>query len=259
MEIIKQAVFFNLCLFLTGCFYFTSSVRKMEKALKKKECSQARLDFLSIEGRENKKQLLAKKAVQVCLPISKKQAVWFYQYLSERERNKEHRLELKKTMARIYFEEIKDYEAAVKVYSFLQTQDVSAEEKQKYSFRVAQAYFEMGKWLASLNQVERVLSTMDKNKDNKWVKVFFLKGRILLMQERYKEAEDTFIVLQRSAPGFFKVNKVFLYLSFIYESRKEFHQAISNLKEYQNTSEFLMSKIKRLKIRQNNQPARTLQ
>ncbi|MDE0518646.1 MAG: hypothetical protein OXH36_03695 [Bdellovibrionales bacterium] len=251
MEIIKQALFLNLCLFLTGCFYFTSPVRKMEKALKKKECHQARLAFLSIEGREDKKRLLAKKAAKVCLPISKKQAVWFYQYLSERAQKKAQRLGFKKKMAKIYFEEIKDYEAAVKIYSFLQSQDVSPLEKQKYSFRVAQAYFEMGKWLASLKQVDKMLyQTEGEKKQN----VLFLKGRILLMQERYKEAEDAFTSLQRSAPDFFKENKVFLYLSFIYESRKEFHQAISKLEEFQSTSDFLMSKIKRLKIRQNNQP-----
>ena len=254
MKIVKYAVFFSLCLFLTSCFYFTSPVRKMEKALKKKECLKARLAFFAIEGQEDKKRSLAKKAGQVCLSISKKEVLLFYQYLSEREKKEEHRLKFKKKIARIYFEEIKDYEEALKVYSFLQSQNISVEEKHKYSFRVAQAYFEMGKWLASLKQVEKVLSAMDKNENNNWEEAFFLKGRIFLMQERYKEAEDTLTLLQEKAPDFFKENKVFLYLSFIYESRKEFHQAISKLKEFQSTSDFLISKIKRLKIRQSNQP-----
>ena len=162
-------------------------------------------------------------------------------------------------MARIYFEEVKNYEAAIELYSFLKNQGVSESERQFYSFRIALAYFEVGKWSASLKQVEEILSTIDKNEDKEWINKLFLKARILLVQEQYKEAEQVFKRIQQANPVFFEENKIFLYLSFIHESRREFHQAVSELEKFQSTSDFLMSKIKRLKVRQSNQPGAAIQ
>ena len=255
MKVMRRPFLYVLCLSLTNCFYFISSVRKMEKALERGECRQAKLLFSSIEENQSKKIRLAKKAAEKCLYASKrKEAIWFYQYLSKRENSKEKRLLFKKKLAQIYFEEVKNYEKAIELYSFLMKQDTLDLEKQLYSFRIAVAFFEMGKWEASLRQVEVILSSTKEGKDRGWVNRMFLKGRILLMQEKYKAAEAVFKKIQQIDPVFFRENKIVFYLSLIYELRKEFHQAISELEGFQSTSDFLMNKIRRLKVREDNQP-----
>ena len=171
----KISVLLILCVVLTSCFYFVSPVRKMEKALKQGACQQARRLFSSIQEPENKKLRLAEKAAKTCLPLSKTEAIWFYQYLSKREQKPKKRMLFKKELARIYFEEVKNYEAAIELYSFLKKKALSPSERQDYSFRIALAYFEIGKWPASLKQVESLLLRVNRNNDKTWVNKLFLK------------------------------------------------------------------------------------
>ena len=270
MFVLKIIILGGVGIFISGCFYFTSPMRKAEKALEKGDCKQAQNFFLSAQ---NKKWKFAKKAAELCLSKFPAEAGWFYYYLSEREVDIEKRLLFKEKQAKIYFEKLKNYEKAIELYSFLRSLNLSGTKRQSYSFHIALSYFEMGKWEASLKEI--LLLTTDVKKvgifenpsfhkavsppAGKGVIPFaeniaFLKARVFLMQEKYKEAEQIFRKIQQTNPVYFKKNKIFLYLSFIYESQKDFHQAISELETFQSTSEFLVDKIKRLKIRQSNQP-----
>ncbi len=251
---LKVVVLVFFC-FSPGCFYFISPIRKAEKALERGDCKQARKMFSQAV---NKDRVVAEKAARLCVSKSIEEAVWFYDYLSKREEDKEKRLSLKEKLAGLYFENLEDYEKAVELYSFLRNQEVSSEKKQNYSFRIARSYFELRKWDMSLKEVD-ALTAQEEIKNTKKsfrfkINKIFLKARILLMQEKYSAAEEVFRSIQRTAPDYFEKNKLFFYLSFIYESRKEFHQAIVELESFQSTSDFLADKIKRLKTRQNNQP-----
>ena len=242
-------------IFLSNCFYFVDSMRKAETALKKGDCEKARNFFLSSP---NKKLKFARKAGNLCLSSSPKTAVWFYQYLSERE-DINKALSYKKKIADIYFEILKNYEKAIEAYSFLNDQNLSQKEKNFYVYRRAFSYFELGKFSASLSLLGKRTSSAAfswrvSSSDRIYWDYKFLMGRAFLMLEQYMEAEQIFQEIQQKNPLYFKENKLFIYLSFIYELQKEFHQAISELEQFESTSEFLANKIRRLKIRQGNQP-----
>lgn len=238
-----------LLLLMSACFYFTDPMRKAEKALGQEKCKQAKHFFLLAQS---KKLKFARKAARICLPKFAEEAIWFYDYLSMREESPEKRLLIKEQLADIYLNKLKNYEKAIEVYSFLKSQSTSIDKKQLYSFRMALSYFEMGKWEMSLKEVGSLSFTQINNEN--LVRKLFLKARVLLMQERYTEAEKVFRRIQQVSPDYFRNNRLFLYLSFIYESQKEFHQAIMELENFQSTSEFLADKIRRLKVRQSKQP-----
>lgn len=242
-----------------ACFYFTDPMRKAEKALSKADCHQAKKLFILAQQKEID---FARRAAKKCAVLSIEDAVWFYEYLSNKEETKKKRILIKEKLAGIYFEEIKNYEKTIEVYSFLKRKAHLPYKKLFYSFRIATAFFELGKWQASLKELsllERELeekSSLPRPIDSIYSigNVDFLRARIFLMQKRYKSAEEIFRRIQKSQPAYFKENKLFFYLSFIYESKKEFYQAISELKNFENTSNFLSDKIERLKVRQKNQP-----
>ena len=241
-----------------ACFYFTDPMRKAKKALKNNNCHQAKEFFILSQ---NKEIAFARKAAGKCSSISITTSVWFYRYLSNSEEDEKKRNRAREKLADIYFEELKNYEKAIELYSFLKAQMDVSPKKLFYSFRMAVSFFELGKWPASLKEIS-LLEGKVKNeaslKDSGFFiekgNVDFLKARIFLMQRKYKKAETMFRKIQKTQPLYFKKNKLFFYLSFIYESRKEFYQAISELKNFESTSEFLSDKIERLKVRQKNQP-----
>ena len=240
---------------LSNCFYFVDSMRKAETALKKGDCEKARKFFISSP---NKKLKFAKKAGNFCLSSSPKTAVWFYHYLSERE-NINKIFSYKKKIADIYFEILKDYEKAIEAYSFLSDQNLSKKERNFYVYRMAFSYFELGKFSVALSLLNKGTSSSAfdwqiSSSDRIYWDNKFLMGRAFLMLEQYVEAEQIFQEIQQKNPLYFKENKLFYYLSFIYELQKEFHQAISELEQFESTSEFLTSKIRRLRVRQGNQP-----
>lgn len=243
-----------------SCFYFTDPMKKAERALHRGSCHQAKEFFILAAQKE---MVFARKAAKVCTTLSIENAIWFYDYLSYKEETLERRVSAREKLASIYFEEIKNYEKTIELYSFLKTQAHLSYKKLFYSFRIAVSFFELGKWQASLTE----LSFLDREIKDKGFSslpsvdsgysignVDFLKARIFLMQKRYEKSEEAFRKIQKNQPDYFKENKLFFYLSFIYESKKEFHQAISELKNFGSTSNFLSDKIERLKVRQKNQP-----
>ena len=242
-----------------ACFYFTDPMRKAEKALDQEDCRQAKEFFILAPQKEI---VFVRKAAQKCVTLSLKEAIWFYDYLSYREETLEKRILARERLAHIYFEEIKDYEKAIELYSFLRVQVNLPYKKLFYSFRIAFSFFELGKWQASLKELSHLERELKKksvslhpvNSSYSIRNVDFLKARVFLMQKRYKKSEEIFRKIQKNQPEYFRENKLFFYLSFIYESKKEFHQAISELKNFENTSNFLSDKIERLKVRQKNQP-----
>ena len=246
----KKTYLFSIFFIMSACFYFTDSLRKAEKSLQDGDCKQAKHLFLLAQS--DKKVEFAEKAAKACVSKFTTEAIFFYEYLSKREKKKEKRVLVKEFLASIYFQKQRDYERAIEEYSFLKKQRVSVKKKHFYSFRIALSYFEMGKWEMSLKEIEELLSIQLNKKD--LLNTLFLLARGLLMQEKYVEAGGVFEKIRQVDPAYFKKNKLFLYLSFIYESQKEFHQAIIELRKFQNTSEFLSDKIKRLEIRQSKQP-----
>ena len=279
---LNKGILLLWCGILSGCFYFMSDMRRAEKALEKGDCREAKQFFLLSQD-QHKKKSFSRKAAKQCLFLSTKEAVWFYDYLSRRE-EKTERLLIQAKMAKLYFEELKNYEKAIEIFSFLKNQNISEKKKQDYSFYIALSYFEMGKWEESLNYLDseerkKTLRSEKKNsllsfefeKEGLSVSILreedqglfilrensrriFLKARIFLMQKKYKEAEQLFQYIKQRDSVYFKKHQIFLYLSFIYELKKNFPQAVFELEKFQSTSEFLSKKIKRLKIRQSHQP-----
>ena len=238
---------------LNGCFYFIDPVRKANKALKNGDCVQARKIFFS----SSRKTLdFAEKAASFCLSKSPQSAVWFYHYLSEKKEEKQAFLWKEKT-ADIYFEILRDYEKAIEIYSVLKDQEISNKKKDFYVYRMAFCFFELGKFSAALSLLNKTVPSFLENSSHSskmyWDNQFLI-GRTLLMQNKYREAKRIFQEIQYNNPSYFKEKELFYYLSLTYELQKEFHQAISELEQFKNTSHFLNSKISRLKVRKKNQP-----
>ncbi len=231
-----------------------SPSRKMQKALEKKDCAGAIGFFKDIKGRSSK-LTWAKKAYSGCLSAQPKVALWFLGYLSRHEHTKEERLFFLKKQADLAFERVKDYEQALVAYSVLKEQAVLPSEKNFYTFRMALSYFERGKWESALKEIQSLLNQKERGfSAPEQPKALFLKARIHLMQEEYPKAEKALKKVQALHPSYFKEQEMFLYLSFIYEERKDFHKALKELEAFQHTSAFLREKINKLKMRQRNQP-----
>lgn len=269
---ITQRVCQNLnrtCLFLVllictvNCFYFTDSLRKAKKALKRGDCEKTR-HFLNSSQKTD--LVFALKAAEFCEKKSIVDGVWFYKYLSEREKTKEKRFFFKEKLADIYSEELRDYESAFSLWFFLRDQTQQADKKLSYSYKIAHGFFEMQKWEESLLEINKSLNKTSLEFSelrapqplvNKLHKYFlFLKGRVLLMQEQFGQAEQVFRQIKMQYPQFFQDQNIYWYLSLIYESQKDFQQAIRELKRVQKSSEFLEDKLERLRERERNLPAR---
>ena len=241
--------------FLSSCFYFVSPARKAKKALKEKDCARA-VKFLMTAEEDLKK--IAEKGVKVCGALSLKNTVLFYEYLIKREESEEKRNILKEKSAQLYFEDLKNYEKALELYSFLKTANLK--KREFFSFRSALCFFELKKWDMSLKELKSLITEKPDFPVPFQYRVpkadkMFLKARVLLMREKPEQAEKVFRKIQKNYPLYFKERELFWYLSFIYESRKDFHRAILELKNFQNTSKFLRHKIKRLKERRKSLPA----
>jgi len=237
-------------LMTSGCFYFFSPLRKANKALNEKNCQKAR-EFFSLSTTKNTKKKLtfARKATKTCSLLSLEETIWFYNYLFKTEKSLLQKLFFKEKLANLYFDQLKNYEKALEGYHLLKNLSVQPEKKFFYSFRIALAYFDLKKLRESLKETDIALNLKPNN-----LEVYFLKARIFLMQAKYEEAKKILRYIQKTDLDFFHKNNLLLYLSFIYESRKEFHKAISELNKFKHSSDFLTDKINRLKIRQKNQP-----
>ena len=252
-QILKTISFCILLMCTINCFYFTDPLRKAKKALKKEDCKKSR-EFLSYSQKEDLE--FALKAAQICENESILESAWFYKYLSEREKIKEKRYFFKEKLAEIYFEKLKDYEEAFSLWFFLREQTPQIDKKLLYSYKIANCFFEMQKWKESLLEINKYLKI---STDSSFHKNFlFLKGRVLLMQKQFEQSAQIFRHIQIQYPQFFQDQDIYWYLSFIYESQKDFQQAIRELKKFQYSSEFLKNKIDRLKKRDKNLPARPL-
>ena len=248
-------LFFLLSFFLTGCFYFISPLRKAEKALKIKDCETAWKFFM--ESKE-KPLNFAQKAAPICAVQQPQVGAWFYDHLSfqtkaEGQTNKAQQKTraFKEKSAKIYFEQLRDFEKALERYSSL-AEKGPLEAVRRARFSKALCFFELGKWKASLKEINTLLKTSPAPQE-----VLFLKARVFLMQKKYLQAEKMFKKIQKEHPVFFKKKEVFNYLSFIYESQRDLEGAIKELEHFRSTSEFLSDRIKRLKIRKSRQyPAR---
>ena len=247
----------GLFFFLSGCFYFISDLQKAGRALKEGACEKAWTLFSLATESPPKKLLFAQKAGEKCFTRAPAVSALFYDYLFKRALEKSQKILYAEKQADICFEITQKYEQALALYSFLKKQaGLSRKKKQFYAFRMALSYFELGKWNRSLKEVESLLKSahplfpVTPNREEK----LFLQARIFLMQRDYERAEQVLQEIQKTYPAFFKEHGLIFYLSFIYEARKEFNQAVQELEAFGNTSEFLAHKIKRLKIRQSNQP-----
>ena len=248
----KVYFFFILFLCTVNCFYFTDSLRKAKKALSRGDCRKSR-EFLSSSQKTDLS--FALKAARFCEEKSVKDGVWFYKYLSQQEKTKEKRLFFKDKLADIYFDKLNDYENAFSLWFFLRDQSSQINIKLLYAYKIAQGFFEIQKWEESVLELNKYLNMISQ--DSEFQKDFlFLKGRVLLMQEQFKESEQVFRQIQIQHPQFFQDKSIYWYLSLIYEAQKDFQQAIKELKKFQHSSEFLQGKIQRLKKREENLPAR---
>ncbi len=190
----------------------------------------------------------AERASQAC---AEKNA-WFDEYLFKR--SKEHKkIFYAKKLAERYFVKQKKYQKALPSYFFLKNKARKPEEKAFYSLRIATIFFELGFWKQSLIEIKNQLQIPFLNSERK-MDFLFLKSRVLLMQAEYDLAEKIFYQIKKQDPSYFAQHKIFLYLSLIHESQKNFHQAIMELELFKDSSSFLLEKIGRLKLRQKNQP-----
>ena len=254
----KQGILFiSILLFFPSCFYFLSPLAKANRALLKGDCEKLFTLFVLIEENKQKRQL-AQKAGGRCLKNFPQISAEFYSYLSERQENKAQRIKFKEKLAHIYFKRLKSYEKALEVFFYLKQQKPN---KGVYVFYIAQIFFEMKNWEASLRSLEPLLKGRPKTapfdlSPITFPEVLFLKARNLLLQQKYSSAESLLQTIKKDHASFFKEKRIHLYLSLVYETQKQFHMAIEELKQFSHTSAFLQYKINRLQIREKNQPGK---
>ena len=217
--------------------------------MKAGDCSQTKDSFQLIPA-DKKAILFAEEAADFCSLKSVDEAIWFLEYLIKKDEPR--RFFFQKKLADLYFNKVKDFEKAIYMYSELQQQTSRLVEKGWFGFYIATAYFEIKKWDQALKEIKKY--EIPENQKDLDVNFLFLEARVLLLKGQYDLSVQKFLQIQEQSPIFFEKHRMFLYLSLIYESQKKFKYAQKVLKGFETSSEFLVERIERLKIRQKNRP-----
>lgn len=248
--ILDNLFFFAL---LSGCFYFTDPVHKIETSLKKSDCAAAWQMFSNIAQVSKfdlRLEKLALAAAGKCQRKSIQISLQFYQWLLQQNISNQRKILLHKKLLHI-LEPAGELALAIPSYIFLKTHIKS--QQNLYALRLAEAYFTLEKWEQSKQVIKKYLAlslAVSKKLD-----FLFLKARILLRQRKYSAAKAVFLKIKQLSFKFFKEKNISLYLVFIYEQQKQFHLAIKELSQQPETL-FLKSKIQRLKKRLQRQPGK---
>ena len=172
--------------------------------------------------------------------------------------NKKQRISSQKSIADIYFSNIKDYHKSIEELSRLLTLDLPEKDVKDIQLKITKSYYHIG----NFQQAKIELQKLEQNRSPSF-ETLLLKGDIFLGERNYNESALIFEDIIKSFPKKAVTDKVFLTLSLCYEEQKEFQKAISLLSNFLNNNksslnvsqkQFIAMKIERLKATYKMQP-----
>lgn len=163
------------------------------------------------------------------------------------------RLLSQEAISEIYFDNLQNYEAALKELLVVEPLLQEPEKKEKIKLKIAQAYRLTGHSEGALEYIETALKQGAKQK------VYFLKlkSQILQSQQKQDQALEVLSEVYKADPQFFEKDNMYLSTALIYEEKQDYKKAIEYLEQNQSKisdKNYLELRIKRLKEKQANKP-----
>jgi len=163
------------------------------------------------------------------------------------------RLLSQEAISEIYFDNLQDYEAALKELLVVEPLTSEPEKKEKIKLKIAQAYRLTGNSDASLEYIDAALKQGTKQK----ISFLKLKSQILQSQQKHDRAAEVLNEIYKTDPNLFEKDNMYLEMALIYEEKQDYKKAIEYLeqnKEKITDKNYLELRIKRLKEKQINKP-----
>ena len=248
------SLFFAGLLFLTGCFSRLRDFSRAERAFLRADCRKAARYFSRLSKLDLNQQKFALKAAGEC--ERKKDyfsALFFYEVLLQ-EIGGIEALKVKKTVAKMLFYKMKNYQKALKYYGSLQKQAKGVTEQFEAGYHISECYHRLQKYFQALFEVDKLLSLRVSPKYRQ--KAILLKSSVLMHLKDYEVAVPFFREQIKEYPEkeeFFRQ-----YLAVIFESQSKILAAIKELEKIKPSRPFLKKKIEELYERLQRQPGVSL-
>lgn len=219
------------------------------------EAVDALEDSAKLEKNNNKwskTNLEIAKALQYQIQDYSK-AILVYRELILKSDNSLIRLQSQKAVSEIYFNNIQDYEAALKELQILEPLIEKSEAAEETKLKIAQSYKYLNQFKNSLEYIEASLK-----KNLKTPEAFLkLKAQVYNSLKRHDEALILYEEISKNYPTYFKKENLVVAQSLVYEEKKDYKAAIEYLNKNKNQIEdqvFFELRLKRLFEKQQNMP-----
>lgn len=163
------------------------------------------------------------------------------------------RLSSQEAVTEIYFENLQDYETALRELLVLEPLEVDSKRKDLVKLRIAQSYQLMGNFEASMEYIEASLKNPSTQK-NAFLK---LKAQIFLAQKKYDESLKAYQEILASDEFYFEKENLYVAISMVYEEKEDYKTALEYLEKHKDKisdQNYYELRYKRLKERQINKP-----
>ncbi len=163
------------------------------------------------------------------------------------------RLQSQKAVSEIYFDNIQDYEAALKELQILEPLIEKSEAAEETKLKIAQSYKYLNQFKNSLEYIEASLKKNLKNPEA----FLKLKAQVYNSLKKYDEALALYEEISKKYPLYFKKESLIVALSLVFEEKKDYKSAIEYLTKNKSQIEdqvFLELRLKRLFEKQKNMP-----
>ena len=249
-------------LVLAGCTLSRQKLefQKAKRLAKGKEYQASVLSFAkAIEMDPNTKLALnaAQSGSVVAAELAKDYdaAIRFYRHIVFKTDSESERISAKKSMAQIFFEQLKDYNQAVLEYESLLGTKLPEQEAYHFRLNVIKSQLELNNLEQALADLEALLSLHPKGAELYEAKV--LKSNIYISKKKFQEASTTLKEVIKEFPERAQKENLHLALVSCYEDLEDFTSAVAVLESmtaWYSHRDFLELRIKRLKERTSNQP-----
>lgn len=167
----------------------------------------------------------------------------------------EDRLQAQKMIAKIYFENLTDYQNSIIEINKLISMIYDPQEKIKLRENLARSYFYLNNFSQAQSEADELIKN-SKDKESQF-QMLVLKGNIYLAKKDVNQAAIIFQEIMKQYPERAVKENIASTLAVAYEEMKDYKSAIQVLeamKPHHNMPEYIDLRIKRLLQNQKNQP-----
>jgi tetratricopeptide (TPR) repeat protein len=163
------------------------------------------------------------------------------------------RIAAQESITEIYFENLQDYQMALKELQILEPLLKDNSKKEKVRLRIAQMLYLTGNSKQALEEI----TSAEKYVKFQALHFLKLKAEILLAERRYKETLQTYEELRAKNPAYFADENLYIATSIVYEENEQYAEGLNYLIKNEASIKdkaYYELRVKRLKAKIANKP-----